>query len=802
MSFTIENSQFFLVMVATFSLSLFLYTVIELTSINKWGVILSTLFIFLSTNLLVFYIMFIQYSKSLLLPNFIEFVIGFLNKNRWDIIAIIGNAVFSYIVAVSLNKYQKNQKKNILVWMISISVVAFSTSSYIFLTQIQDQKNEIPISIIENSYYTLPIDFLLEDREYFDNKLYEKVEPLNTLDSENNYVVQNDKENNVVNDNSRIESVDSSALQISYPQTLGENINLYYEEDNEEKSNKYLLRAYEIYKASANKNSFVKLDVAHMFYNLAYYNNDNDDATYFTKAKQLLLDIRDEYYVDNMLADVYYNLGEYNEAINYYRLCYQDNGYYKEQRILSSIIIMDCFASIEEIENEYNNIVSYFSDNEDISRIAKALSSRYYDFGQYDKAVSKYHDAIAFTSNKEKKVDLYLSCYRIFEEQNNYIAAKEELLSALSLTDDNSKELRNMIKSKYRALAKEVYFSDYSGKYDFVIECFNVCDPEHSEEFVYLYFQSLLRTNKPIELSLSQLEYFSGYEDSIKTNMYSYRPKMIIYCSGVYLKMGYEYKAMELLNKLDLIYDQKPNNFNDTDIVNYIQLLSRFRRNSKANEVFENTRGGEFSQNITNYRNILMTSIKYFGRRANEESITSNEANYLVSVLKNAEVADDNPILLKRVNFMTNLLVIQNGENINFDEILKILPQEKRYNRYLEAYYESKINRDHEKALDICQKILDDYATTPNEEMKNVVGFSKYDVFLLDANISLEYALYLSDNSSDREKIERYANRALQRFNKVNTEVGYLCYQSSLGIKKAKSLLGIPFKVDIPIKEL
>ncbi len=731
--------------------------------------------------------------KAMVSLDFIEFLLNFLKTNVFDIGLFFVNLFISYLIThIPTFNQEKNNVYHIFLIALS-SLVLIGTAFYYYNLPLEKQA-DIPNSILEKSYHTIPIEFMLENEDYFSNQLYKNVFPF-----EYNANAQNE-DNSSQDPNTISHTQKIGADSIKYrPLTYTEHINTCLNEKDDEIAKNHVKTAYEMYIIGDVDDQANNETLAYMWFYLAFYDiYPENTVKYFKNALNIFKEINDIYNI----AIVYTHLGDLENAITYYRKYYKDNSNNLNFRIDAVVSSMMLSTNRKE---EYDYAIKYFSNLKSIGIITTELAKLYKKKEAYSDAINEYENAVSYFGNCDQAAYCLINIAEIYSKIHDYQRAESTYNRALNIPNTSSSSRFDIMMS-YRKTAKKVYFSNYRKRYLFVINCFNACDPSHTEEMVYLYFQSIIKSKNTSLISSPMLEYFSGQCNTPDSQVFLYKPKILIYCCAIYVESGYEDKALYLLDKISEIYDKKPSNFNDFDIVNYVKLLTKFKKYHKAYYVLDQTRRNDYSEQISLHRNIMEPCIIYFAKTLNGQTISRSDSKKLIDLLNkvNLNSADPSSSLYKQKNYTLNLLKYMKGEAINYKDLLDPLPADKTINKYLSAYIEYKKNENYVAALNLCEEIL-------NADPNSYNGFTKYDILLLDGEISLNYAKklkVLSNSLKGEEKenyeiaIKDYLNRALQKYKSVQSDVNYLYIKSSIGIKQVEDLMGENYEIDVPLRQL
>lgn len=152
------------------------------------------------------------------------------------------------------------------------------------------------------------------------------------------------------------------------------------------------------------------------------------------------------------LSEAYIGEGDYNQALEILRNCYQK-------------------TSGDKIKKKIEEVTLKITDSEYLKTIKRA--DKYYANSEYDRAISEYEKAKLI---KSKEITSYQRIAEVYIKQNDYSSACDEVMDGIEITHSNElKVLLNKIKinltdQKYDSIVKEADEYNYQENYEESIE--------------------------------------------------------------------------------------------------------------------------------------------------------------------------------------------------------------------------------------------------------------------------------------------------------------------------------------------
>ena len=228
-------------------------------------------------------------------------------------------------------------------------------------------------------------------------------------------------------------------------------------------------------------------------------------AIFNAKARNNSLDYANANYI---IADIYYNYGDFDSAIEYYLVSKDIYGKYskfdKYSTVLNTLAI--CYGNKEYYSKslEYLNEMIYLNKNISYNenRLATAYSNIgfvYYFLKQYDKAENYYLQSINIHKNNRDTViliDNYINLGLLYVKQKKNDLAKRYLLKSLELIVDNDKRSFNKIGAVYEDLS---------------LISKNTGDTKEQEKFLLMSLENYQKSNDNTDISRAYSNLASFY---------------------------------------------------------------------------------------------------------------------------------------------------------------------------------------------------------------------------------------------------------------------------------------------------
>ena len=313
------------------------------------------------------------------------------------------------------------------------------------------------------------------------------------------------------------------------------------------------------------------------------------------------------------VADIHFNYGDYDSAIEYYLICKDIYGKYSKFKIYSDILnsLAICYGNKENYSKslEYLNEMVYLnkviSYNE--GRLATAYSNIgfvYYFLGKDDKAEKYYLQAIEINESKVDTsilIDNYINLGLLYVNSNKNELAENYLLKSLDLINANNKESYGRVGAVYEDLSlvyrnignikkQEQYLlkalknyqksgnnTDISNIYSYLADFYSVSDYDLAINYInksiviakktnnkvllyrkYLLLSKIYENNNEIENAFYFYKKYSDLKDTIANNIQSSKVEMIDNINLLKEK-DYKFSLLEKENELNKVKVEKAN---------------------------------------------------------------------------------------------------------------------------------------------------------------------------------------------------------------------------------------------------
>lgn len=537
-----------------------------------------------------------------------------------------------------------------------------------------------------------------------------------------------------------------------------------YSDDLREKA---ITRIVQIYKISGDLNKAIDEYTGAV----RYFNDNSTKIRFFTAAAGIQLSANDD--------------AKLPKAVALYQSALAVKGIFAEQRRDLFFLLADAYYAYGTASDamaclsEAANHKDIMDDNSFLADIWERIADIQRREGMGKEEIESLESAVELLEVCQRSAELLIAIAQKHVDAQDYYSAKHAFLRAYNM-EGISDVIQLTVRDKMADLVRNVYFSDLPYRYDFTISTFGDL-PDCRMDSALLYAQANLKLNKSPDKP-------DGALARLASTDYTYHPKALIYCAALNIKSNNEDGAKALLPPLTKIYKEQPANFNNADIINYIKLLIRYGMYDDALVIMKGLDRFEDDEYLHAHKTVLELSAAFFARNLIGQHIPKKElTNMQDSLVSTLSYFSDTKasVSLNSINYLLVLIADQLGERIDYTELEKYLPAYNSTNMYLNAFIQYRIEHDFESALKTCERLL---LADPD----SYDGFSVYDILLLDAEISYEYAHLV-----DGDVRIKYLNRSVKDYETILHEISYYYKQSYEGLTKAREAMGISYPIDI-----